>query len=159
MVTRKLDSKGKDYILVYTEEEKEAMKLKQKINNQYYFLKQTILIPIKTIDNTNYSKLYKLDSENSNEIEVKQIDKKRSCIEKYSLKNGIKNGIKDGMYCQYYIKQKDENNAEEKEEILILKANYKEGKLDGKCTIWYPFDNQDILKEFYYINGILENTV
>ena len=146
MVIKKWNKNGKDYNLIYSEEEEKINKLNKKINDQYNFLKQTTLIPIKNIDIINYSELYNLDNKIT---DIKYIDKKRNCVEKYT----INNGIKDGIYRQYYIKKKDEKE----EEILILEANYKEGKLDGKCTVWYPFNTLSILKECYYIEGIPKN--
>ena len=139
MVTRKWDNKGKDYILVYTEEEKQIIKLQQQKDAQYQFLKYNILIPFKSIDLKDYSEL--------NDKDIKYKDETRGCFEMFSLKNGIKYG----MYRQYYIKKEDEKD---KENILILEAFYKEGKLDGKCTVWYPFDKLSVIKECSFIEGI-----
>jgi hypothetical protein len=141
MVTQKWDSKGKDYILVYTEEEKQIIKLQQQKDAQYVFLKYNILIPFKSIDLKDYSEL--------NDKDIKYKDETRRCFEMFSLKNGVK----DGIYRQYYIKKEDEKE----ENILILEAYYKEGKLDGKCTIWYPFDKLNVVKECNFIQGELEN--
>jgi hypothetical protein len=142
MVTRKWDNKGKDYILVYTEEEKQIIKLQEQKNAQYQFLKYNILIPFKSIDLKDYSEL--------NDKDIKYKDETRGCFEMFSLKNGIK----DGIYRQYYIKKEDDK---EEENILILEAFYKEGKLDGKCTVWYPFHKLSVLKECNFIEGQQED--
>ncbi len=142
MVTCKWDRKGKDCILVYTEEEKQIIKLQKQKYAQYEFLKYNILIPFKSIDLKDYSEL--------NDKDIKYKDEMRRCFEMFSLKNGIK----DGIYRQYYIKKEDEK---EEENILILEAFYKEGKLDGKCTVWYPFHNLSVIKECNYIEGEPEN--
>jgi len=141
MVTRKWDRKGKDYILVYTEEEKQIIKLQEQKNAQYQFLKYNILIPFKSIDLKDYSEL--------NDKNIKYKDETRGCFEMFSLKNGIK----DGIYRQYYIKKEDEKE----ETILILEAFYKEGKLNGKCTVWYPFDKLSLIRECNFIEGQQED--
>ena len=141
MVTRKWDNKGKDCILVYTAEEKQIIKLQKQKDAQYQFLKYNILIPFKSIDLKDYSEL--------NDKDIKYKDETRGCFEMFSLKNGIK----DGIYRQYYIKKEDEKE----ETILILEAFYKEGKLNGKCTVWYPFDKLSVIKECNFIEGQQED--
>jgi len=145
MVTKKWDRKGKDYILVYTEEEKQIIKLQKQKNDQYEFLKYNILLPFKSIDLKDYSEL--------NDKDIKYKDERRRCFEMFSLKNGIK----DGVYRQYFIKKEENEEQKNEENILVLEAYYKEGKLNGKCTVWYPFHNLNILRECNFIDGEPEN--
>jgi hypothetical protein len=109
MVTCKWDRKRKDCILVYTEEEKQIIKLQKQKDAQYEFLKYNILLSFKSIDLKDYSEL--------NDKDIKYKDETRGCFEMFSLKNGIK----DGVYRQYYIKKEEENE----ENILVLEAFYK----------------------------------
>ena len=142
----KLDRKGKDYIYI-------GKKIEDynSINQQLYKLVSTsYLKPLKNIETEcEYEQ-----PNNTTEAKVSQVDKidiNREYREIYTLLNGFKHGI----YKQYYI-QKEETPPFEKE-LLIVEANYYQGKLDGKCTIWYPFGEARIIKEMEYKNGELKS--